>query len=51
LFRNESAHIRGFFIEACRHLRIEYRQMNRNTFFVAKRASVAMLDAFIGPKT
>lgn len=51
LFTNESGHILGFFREACRRLGVECRYSKRNTLSVAKRASVATLDAFIGPKS
>ena len=47
---NESRHIHGFFIEACRRLDIDWRWMKRNTISVAKRQSVARLDEFVGPK-
>jgi hypothetical protein len=51
LFTNESADIRHLFRDACRQLEIECRKMNRKTISVARRASVAKLDAFIGPKS
>jgi hypothetical protein len=50
-FKNESADIRGFFIEACRRLGIEYRYSQPTTISVARRTSVAILDSFIGPKS
>ncbi|MGH7607820.1 MAG: transcriptional regulator [Gemmatimonadales bacterium] len=50
-FKNESADIRGFFIEACSRLSVECRYSQPNTISVARRASVAKLDSFIGPKT
>lgn len=49
-FRNESGHIRGFFIEGCRRLGVDYRYNNPTSISVARRASVAILDSFIGPK-
>jgi hypothetical protein len=51
LFVNESIDIRNFFVEACRRLGVECRYSKRNTLSVARRASVAKLDAFIGPKS
>lgn len=50
-FKNESGHIRGFFIEACWRLGIEWRYSQPNTISVARRASVAMLDSFVGKKS
>jgi hypothetical protein len=50
LFTNESQDIREFFREACCRLAIECRAMNRKTLSMARRASVARLDEFIGPK-
>jgi hypothetical protein len=38
------------FVEACDRLGIEARRMNAVTISVATRRSVALLDAFIGPK-
>jgi len=36
---------------ACDAIGVEWRQMNRNTISVNKRADVARLDEFIGPKS
>lgn len=50
LFTNKSEDIRRIFCETCDFLGIEWRQMNRQNISVARRASVARLDEFIGPK-
>jgi hypothetical protein len=50
-FVNESIDIRDFFREACRRVDVECRKMNRNTLSIARRASVAKLDSFVGPKS
>lgn len=50
-FSNASADIRGIFGRACDALGIEWRQNNARNLSVAKRASVALLDEFVGPKT
>jgi hypothetical protein len=49
-FTNMSADIRGIFCNACDTLGVEWRVMKPDTISVARRASVAKLDAFIGPK-
>jgi hypothetical protein len=49
-FTNESADIRRIFCEACDIVGIDWRRMNRRTISVARRASVAYLDEFVGPK-
>ena len=49
-FSNESADIRGIFCDACDLLGIRWTQSNRRNISVAHRASVAVLDGFIGPK-
>ena len=49
-FTNESGHIHGFFTEACARLGIEWRWMKRAVISIARRDSVARLDAFVGPK-
>jgi hypothetical protein len=36
---------------ACDRIGVEWRQMNRWNISVARRASVALLDRFIGPKS
>lgn len=50
-FDNVSADIRKIFTDACDALGVEWRQSNARCISVARRASVAKLDAFIGPKT
>ena len=49
-FTNASSDIRRLFCDACELLDIEWRVMNARNVSVAKRASVARLDEFVGPK-
>jgi hypothetical protein len=49
-FSNASEDIRSLFCDACDRLGIEWRQMNARNISVARRVSVARLDAFVGPK-
>ncbi len=49
-FSNRSDDIREIFCEYCDKLGIEWRRMNRWNISVARRASVAAMDEFIGPK-
>jgi hypothetical protein len=49
-FTNESTHIRDLYTDTLDKLAIEWRYNNRNCISVAKRASVAALDEFVGPK-
>ena len=49
-FSNASADIRKLFCDACDLLDIEWRVMNPRNISVARRASVARLDEFVGPK-
>lgn len=49
-FSNASADIRKLFCDMCDLLGIEWRVMNARNISVAKRASVARLYAFVGPK-
>jgi hypothetical protein len=49
-FTNASADIRKLFCDACDLLDIEWRVMNARNISVARRASVARLDEFVGPK-
>jgi hypothetical protein len=49
-FSNRSADIRGIFCDTCDLLGVEWRVMNASNISVARRASVARLDEFIGPK-
>ncbi len=50
-FSNRSDDIRRIFCDTCDLLGIQWRVMNAYNISVARRASVAMLDEFIGPKT
>jgi hypothetical protein len=49
-FSNRSDDIREIFCDACDLLGIEWRVMNWWDISVARRASVARLDEFVGPK-
>jgi hypothetical protein len=49
-FTNRSDDIRRIFCDACDLLGVEWRVMNAWNISVARRASVARLDEFIGPK-
>ena len=49
-FSNLSADIRGLFCEYCERLGIRWTQSNHRNISVSHRASVAALDAFVGPK-
>jgi hypothetical protein len=49
-FCNVSEDIKRIFCDACDALGIEWRRMNAKNISVAKRASVALLDEFVGPK-
>ena len=49
-FSNASADIRKLFCDTCDLLGIEWRVMNARNISVARRASVARLDEFVGPK-
>jgi hypothetical protein len=49
-FSNASADIRAIFGRACDALGIEWRPHNSRNLSVARRNSVALLDAFVGPK-
>lgn len=50
-FTNRSGDIKRIFCDTCDLLGIEWRVMNAWNISVARRASVARLDEFIGPKT
>jgi hypothetical protein len=50
-FTNASDDIRSLFTATCDQLGVEWRQMNQRNISVARSASVAHLDEFIGPKT
>jgi hypothetical protein len=49
-FTNHSLDIQQLFREACDIIGIEYRNNRWHTISVAKRESVALLDAIVGPK-
>lgn len=49
-FTNASSDIRAIFERACDALGIQWRYSNARTISIARRASVAILDSFIGPK-
>ena len=49
-FSNRSDDIRRLFTDSCDRLGLEWRQMNAWNISVARRASVARLDEFVGPK-
>jgi hypothetical protein len=49
-FSNRSEDIKRLFCDACDALGVQWRVMNRDSISVARRASVARLDEFIGPK-
>jgi len=49
-FTNACADIRKLFCDACDVLDIEWHVMNARNISVARRASVARLDEFVGPK-
>ena len=50
-FTNASDDIRAIFTDACDAIGVEWRRMNARNISVAKRASVARLDEFVGPKS
>lgn len=49
-FSNASADIRALFGNACDLLGVQWRQNNARNLSVARRESVRLLDAFVGPK-
>ncbi|HEX6390503.1 MAG TPA: hypothetical protein VFZ89_13670 [Solirubrobacteraceae bacterium] len=49
-FTNASPDIRSIFCATCDALGIEWRRMGERDISIARRASVARLDAFVGPK-
>jgi hypothetical protein len=50
-FSNRSDDIRGLFTDACDRLGVEWRPWTRHHVSVAKRASVEILDRYVGQKT
>jgi hypothetical protein len=49
-FTNASADIRDIFTRACDAIGVEWRRSRPRVISVARRASVAILDSFVGPK-
>jgi hypothetical protein len=49
-FTNASPDVRRIFCDACDSLGVEWRRMKERDISIARRASVAKLDAFVGPK-
>jgi hypothetical protein len=50
-FTQVSDDIRGIFCDACDFLGIEWRQNRWNSISIARRASVKLMDSFVGPKS
>lgn len=50
-FSNESEEIKRIFCNACDHLDIHWTRPSAKVIAVSRRNDVALLDAFIGPKT
>jgi hypothetical protein len=50
-FSNLSSDIRGLFCEACDRLGLRWTQSNHRNISISHRASVALLDEFVGPKS
>jgi hypothetical protein len=50
-FSNLSADIRGLFCASCDQLGVRWTQSNHRNISVAHRASVALLDEYVGAKT
>lgn len=51
IFTNASDDIRWLFCDACDALGIDWRRMNARNISIARRASVELLDQFVGPKS
>jgi hypothetical protein len=49
-FSNLSADIRGLFCDACDHLGLRWTQSNPRNISISHRASVTLLDEYVGPK-
>lgn len=49
-FSNMSADIRGLFCASCERIGVHWTQSNHRNISVSHRRSVALLDAFVGPK-
>jgi len=50
-FQNESADIRAIFCDACDRLGLRWTESGGNRIYVSRKADVAKLDEFVGPKT
>lgn len=50
-FCNYSTDIQAIFMDACLRIGVDCRHANRRNLAVSRRADVALLDTFIGPKT
>ncbi len=49
-FYNRSDDIRAIFCSACDRLRVHWTSSGRYTIYVSRKADVATLDRFVGPK-
>jgi hypothetical protein len=49
-FSNKSDDIRGIFCYACDRLGVHWTKAGEKTIYVSRKADVAKLDEFIGPK-
>jgi hypothetical protein len=49
-FANVSADIRGIFCEACELMGLHWTASGDKTIYVSRKADVAVLDGFVGPK-
>lgn len=50
-FSNKSADILGIFCDACEQLGVHWTKSGERTIYVSRKADVAKLDEFIGPKS
>jgi hypothetical protein len=50
-FSNASSDIRGIFTDTCDRLGVHWTRMSERIIAIARRADVAFLDTFIGPKS
>lgn len=51
MFRNESGHIPGIFVEACGRVGVDWRWDGQTQISIARRRSIELLDSFVGPKS
>jgi hypothetical protein len=49
-FSNKSADILGIFCYACEQFGVHWTKSGQRTIYVSRKADVAKLDEFIGPK-